>query len=265
MQVLASLSATTLYCESQAFDDTRLDSQLQGMLSALQRLSLMKICSNEHFLTCGLVAFAFQLRRLRALNLFHDPPLRTFIKVIPSQEKPDSEREQKCMIWISISVAGALSLRTIRMPGTHLVLDRLFHLYPSILSWLNLEPILKMFFHTPMILTHWRKVHESGVARYNQVKRIAARQQFNTVVPLIDLDKLSDKSLEKKAREQEEEEEDEEGQREGGVQKITFEQMTEHTRGAPGALIDLMQATKCPFQARLKGMGYTGPMMKPHA
>jgi hypothetical protein len=239
MQILASLGATTAYCESGGFDATKLNTELQAMLSALQRLSLMRISSNERYLTCGLVAYAFHLRRLRALNLFHDPPLRTFIKLIPAQEKPDSVREQRVMIWISMAVAGALHLRTIRMPGTHLVLDRVFQLYPATRSWESMQEIVKSFFWTTPIIEHWRKCHEGGMHRFKQISR--ATQEM----PLVDLEGASETV-----------------DRRDEIQQIDFELLRLHTRGAPEAIMDMQQASQCPFRAQARTILPPHPMVR---
>ena len=241
MQVLASLSATTISSDSEGFDDSRLDTEIQGMLSALQRLSLMKIASNEQFLLCGLVAYTFQLRRLRALNLFHDPSLRAFIRLVPNQEKPDSIREQQCMVWISMSVVGALSLRTIRMPGTHLILDRVFTLYPAMSKWETIEATLKSFFWTPSILEHWRKCFDTGVSRWKQISRVQNQK------PLVELGNVSEMEAD----------EDE-------VQEVDFELLKLHTRGAAGNMIHMMGAAKCPFRSRMKTLESASPMASPH-
>ena len=184
MQVLASLAATTTSSSSSGFDATRLNVEIQAMLSALQRLSIMKIGTLEKYLGCGLVAYAFQLRQLRALNLFHDPTLHNFIKLLPKQERPDSVREQMCMIWLSVAVAGALYLRTIRMPNTHLVLDRVFTLYPTMTDWTAMSTTLKSFFWTPSILEHWQKCHATAIIRWKQISRSALEQPL--VVSLMD-------------------------------------------------------------------------------
>jgi Fungal specific transcription factor domain len=241
MQVLASLSATTTSSDSEGFDDTRLDAEIQAMLSALQRLSLMRIASTEKHLTCGLVAYTFQLRRLRALNLFHDPTLKSFIQLIPTQEKPDSIREQQCMVWISVAVAGALNLRTIRMPGTHLILDKVFELYPAMSDWSTMETTLKSFFWTPSILNHWKKCHEAGVFRWKQLANAAQSK------PLIDLLGTTEDVVDDEKTEQ-----------------IDFEQLKLHAQGAPGAMINLMQAARCPFRSRMKMMDSATPMDSPH-
>ena len=242
MQVLASLSGTTTARDSAGYDQTRLDAEIQAMLSALQRLSLMKIASLEKYITCGLVAYAFQLRRLRALNLFHDPTLGSFIKLMPNQEKPDSAREQQCMIWISMAVSGSLSLRTIRMPGTHLVLDKTFELYPAMCNWITMEATVKSFFWTPSILKHWRKCHDVATVRWKQVTRVLQDR------PLIDLTPASENSSDH----------DE-------IEEVDFEQLKAHTRGFPGDMMHMMGAAKCPFQSRIKMMDPNHTTVSPHA
>jgi hypothetical protein len=253
MQILASLDGTNTSFASDTSDSSRLDAELQAMLSALQRLSLMRISGLEKYLTCGLVAFAFQLRYLRPLNLFHDPPLRTFIRIIPAQEKPDSSREQNCMIWTTMSVAGALALRTIRMPGTHLILDRLFRLYPATTDWDYLEPILTTFFTTPNIIEHWKKCHATGLARWKHVTRVSSQSPPS----LIDLEKVSEKISEPSAIEG--------GDVEDAIKELSKEQLRVHLRESPKDMMDMMRAARCPFQARMKNMGIDSDgMANPH-
>ena len=241
MQVLASLSATTASRDSEGFDQARLDAEIQAMLSALQRLSLMRIASLEKYITCGLVAYAFQLRRLRALNLFHDPTLGGFIKLMPTQEKPDSAREQQCMIWVSMAVAGALSLRTMRMPGTHLVLDRAFELYPTICEWSVMEVTLKSFFWTPSILKHWHKCHNAATVRWKQVTRVSPGHPLINLCPALE---ASSDHYE--------------------IEEVDFEQLKAHTRGFPDDMMHMMGAGKCPFRSRMTMMGPGHSMISPH-
>jgi hypothetical protein len=240
MQVLVSLGATMAYCESRELDETKTNTKLQAMLSVLQRLSLMRISLNETYLIYGLLGYVFHLRRLRVLNLFHDPPLRTFIKLIPTQEKPDSEREQRVMIWASMAVAGALHLRTVRMPGTHLVLDRIFQLYPSTRNWESMQEVLKSFFWTTSIMDHWRKCHEGDMHRFKQISRLTQ------AMPLVDLEGASETV-----------------DREDEIEQVDFEQLRLHTRGSPGAIMDTMQASQCPFQAGSSTMLLFTPQRRP--
>jgi hypothetical protein len=241
MQVLASINATTISSENPPADDARFDKEIQAMLSALQRLSVMKISKTENYLICGLLAYTFQLRRLRALNLFHDPALRDFIHFIPGQEKPDSVREQHLMIWLSVAVAGALELRTIRIPGTHLVFDRIFKLYPFTLYWKVTEMVLKTFFWTPDILKHWRKSHNRAVSRWNQLTRI---QNEKPLVVLSGND------------EPEPPQED--------IDPLDFEKMMKHVRDTPAAMMHLTGASKCPFQNRMKTLCLPTDIGNPH-
>ena len=146
MKFLAFANATTAYRETIDELDERLDHEIQAMFSAIQRLSMMEPTSLESRLLCGLLAYSFQLRQLRPLNLFHDPPLRRFVSFLKNHEKPDSTRAQETMIWVSIAAAGALKLRAIRMPMSSEVLERMFHLYPATLKWSYVEGILKTHF-----------------------------------------------------------------------------------------------------------------------
>lgn len=146
-------------------EQTRRHMVIQNLLSALQRMSLMKPRQSEIYLSFGLVAFLHQLRRLSPLNLFCDPMLREFVTSVPMHSKPTSQEEQRALIWTSISVAGALALRIVPIPDSHTVMDHALEMYPEARQWDGLETILKMFFWTPEIGDHWRKVWETAMAR----------------------------------------------------------------------------------------------------
>ena len=183
------INETTKLCEAGDLDRSKLNMELQSLLSNLQRLSTINMGPRERFIICGLLAHVFQLRNLQSLNLFHDPPLRAFIKIIPGQTKIDIEREQNGMIWVSLVVAGALNLRPVRLPGSHLVLDRVFQLYPHTLVWETAEEILRSFFWTTSLLAHWQKAHEAGKARWKQVLR--ARSNESRIVDISSIDTLT--------------------------------------------------------------------------
>ena len=231
MHVLAALTATTRYGETDIFDDNKLASELQAMLSALQRLSLMKITPMEKYLTCGRVAWSFQLRKLRPLNLFHDPPLRTFVKLMPAQEKPDSIREQRCLIWVSIAIAGALNLRSIKMPDTHLVLDRLFTLYPVARDWRSLVPILRSFFWTEKIGAHWKKCWDEGMKRW----QIVQSRESSQILFQHELAEI------------------EEGETIEEPDEATIADIAAHMRAAPVSMMEAFDAAQCPFLKKVKG------------
>lgn len=229
MHILASLTTTTQSCVRGRAEDSGLEAELQTMLSALQRLSLMAITPIEKYLICGLVAWNFQLRDLRRLNLFHDPPLRSFVKLLPMQERPDSIREQKCLMWITMSVAGALNLRTIRMPGTHLVLDRMLTLYPISRKWDTFQPILKSFFWTEQIDAHWKKAWDEGIKRWNFVQTRDNSTRSSSIEapsPLTVDDYTTD--------------------------EVTAAAIHEHCRAAPGTMRATFEAARCPFLSKMR-------------
>ena len=231
LYVLASITATNASTATGWDGDTILDPELQAILSALQRLSLMRIRSIEKYLTSGLLAHCFQLRRLRALNLFHDPAIRSFIHTLHQHERPDSEREQRCMMWVTMSIAGALSLRTLRMPGSHLVLDRAFELYPAFNAWDTLEPILRCFFWTEAVGCHWKSAWEIGRRRWDHVLR--ARKSSPVVLPLL-------------MYEEESQDEPEE------VERVpTMAELHAHSRSGIGDTVNLVKASQCPFVKRM--------------
>ncbi|KIV92887.1 hypothetical protein PV10_04148 [Exophiala mesophila] len=138
---------------------------IQNLLSALQRMSLMKPQQFEIYISFGLVAFLHQFRRLAPLNLFCDPILREFVTILPQHSKPSSPEEQHALIWTSMSVAGVLALRIAPLPDSHTVMDRALDLYPEARQWEPLEKILQTFFWTPEIGCHWRKIWDVAMAR----------------------------------------------------------------------------------------------------
>jgi hypothetical protein len=146
---------------------------IQNLLSSLQRLSLMSPSALELCLSYGLVAFLFQLRRLAPLNLFYDPLLQQFLKVVPCHPKPTTAQEQSCLLWASVAVAGALALRPIPIPNAHLVFDHILELYPDARKWSWLERVLRNFFWTDSIGLHWKTVWQAGMKR----RALLLRQQ----------------------------------------------------------------------------------------
>lgn len=228
LHVLASILGTTAVTLNATSHESILDPELQAMLSALQRISLMNVTRTEICLTAGLMAYCFQLRGLRALNLFHDPAIRHFIQVLTYHEKPDSIREQKCLMWITMAVAGALGLRTVRMPGSHLVLDRAFELYPAYQSWASLEPILRTFFWTKTIGAHWHTCWQRGKLRWDHV--IRARQSKPVVVPIL--------SHESSPQTEADTEPDE---------SPSLQQLSLHSKAGVATTVGLVKASRCPF------------------
>ncbi|KPI36416.1 uncharacterized protein AB675_2887 [Cyphellophora attinorum] len=234
MNFLAFAQATTNLLSHMDEADERVDHEIQVMLAALQRLGFAEKATIESYLVCGLLAYAFQLRQLRSLNIFHDPPLRHFIDQMRKHEKPDSKRAQDTMIWISISVGGALGLRTMAMPGGHEVLDRMFRLYPESSNWSYVDWVLKAHFWTESLGRHWEKVWSTGFDRWTIVKNQSIPSELKLIYPgSRPEDDLVDGP------------------------SITFDQTIEHTRSAAYSIAHMMDAAKrCPFQARL------GPSMQ---
>ncbi|ETN36407.1 uncharacterized protein HMPREF1541_08684 [Cyphellophora europaea CBS 101466] len=232
MKFIAFTNATTSYRESQDTFDERLDHEVHIMLSALQRMSMMQATTIERHLYCGLLAYAFQLRQLRPLNLFHDPQLRDFIRLLRNHEKPDSARGQELMVWISIAAAGALNLRIIALPGSSEVLDRMFQLYPSATSWSYVEPLLKSYFWTTKIGEHWNKCWAAGLERWRKIeKRVTQPMKVELVYPGNAIAARTE---------------------EDGEESVSYEAMMAHHRGAVYSIASMMEAArKCPFQSRL--------------
>lgn len=239
MKFLAFAQATTDSCSTMDPIDERVDHEIQVMLSALQRLSFMETSTIEKYLVCGLLAFAFQLRQARSLNIFHDPPLRHFVEMMQKHEKPDSKRAQDTMIWISMSITGALHMRTIIMPGSHEVLDKMFKFYPEAGSWSYVKSVLQAHFYTDRIGQHWEKCWHLGMERWNKVKRQIQHGEARLIYPGLP---PADPTLDP----------DEES-------SVSFEDITAHTRNAAYSIAGMMEAARrCPFQSRF------GPSMHNH-
>ena len=232
MKLLAFAQATTADCAATEEIDERIGHELQVILSALQRLSFMEATTIEKHLVCGLLGFTFQLRQLRSLNIFHDPPLRHFIDVLRRHEKPDSKRARDTMIWVSMAVAGALYLRTVVMPGSHQVMDRMFKLYPEATRWSYIESVAQNHFYTENILRHWEKCWSLGIERWDKVKNRLEHSE-----PILEYPGHIP---------QDEQFDDDTGR------TMTFDDTVAHIKNAAYSLGDMMDAAKrCPFQARL--------------
>lgn len=256
MKFLAFANATTAYSESITEMDVRLDHEVQAMFSAIQRMSLMQPTSLESRVLCGLLAYAFQLRQLKPLNLFHDPPLRRFVNFLGNHEKSDSSRAQETMIWVSIAAAGALKLRSIKMPGSLAVLERMFHLYPATVRWNYVESILKAHFWTSTIGEHWRKTWEEGLEHWRVVEK-RKREDGGSVqlsFPGVDSLGLSMGAADGVV--------DDVGVQDGA---ISMEEMTAYARGAAHDMAQMMEASvRCPFRSRMgPTMEGTEGMMQP--
>ena len=126
-----------------------------------------------------------------------------------------------------MAVAGALALRTVRMPDGHLVLDKAFELYSVFHDWIELEEILKTFFFTPSILRHWHKVWKEGKQRQEHLQRI--EQSRPSCLFVHDLP-AEEQPLAKEP---------------------TPEQIRTHVRAIPGEMMKMMNAAQCPFAARM--------------
>ncbi|OAP64603.1 hypothetical protein AYL99_00575 [Fonsecaea erecta] len=157
--------------DSSQYDEEWKQTMIQTILFSLQRMSLTSTCPVEHNLTMGLLAYIFQLRGLTAVNLFYDPILRRFINALPTHARPASLQEQNSLVWCSIAVAGALALRVVPMPNSHLVMEHVLDLYPQARQWPRLERLLRTFFYTKEIGAHWKRVWQSAMKRWEQQKK----------------------------------------------------------------------------------------------
>ncbi|KIW12872.1 hypothetical protein PV08_08059 [Exophiala spinifera] len=157
-----STSTSTDAC---VLDSQRQRSMTQALLSSLQRMSLTSVVPIELNLTCGLLAYMFQLRSLAPVNLFYDPILRRFIDTLPAQPKPSFLEEQHSLIWVSMAAAGSLALRVAPMPSSHAVMDHILDLYPETRDWSRLHKILRGFFWTNEIGAHWKTVWQAAMQR----------------------------------------------------------------------------------------------------
>ncbi|KIW29164.1 uncharacterized protein PV07_05000 [Cladophialophora immunda] len=151
--------------DSSQYDEEWKQTMIQTILSSLQRMSLTSTCPIEYNLTMGLLAYIFQLRGLAPVNLFYDPILHKFITTLPTHTKPSSLQEQNALVWCSMAVAGALGLRVVPMPKSHLVMEHMLDLYPQARQWARLEKLLRTFFYTKEIGAHWKRVWQSAMKR----------------------------------------------------------------------------------------------------
>lgn len=192
---------------------------IQTLLSSLQRMSLTSTLPVEHGLTYGLTSYVFQLRGLSPLNLFYDPILRNFILQLSFHSKPSTLEEQRCLIWTSITVAGALALRAVPMPGSHAVMEHALELYSEARDWSQLEKILRSFFWTEEIGAHWKGVWETAMQR----RQIIVSRELRGAKELAVLD----------------------------LPDVYSEAVLEHIKGAPKAMREMSQAMGiCPFRPR---------------
>lgn len=172
IKLLASISAaaTVLASDSLSAGDSRPQKErrqimIQTLLSSLQRMYVLNPTPIEYYLTSGLLAYLIQIRGLEPLNLFYDPILRSFIQTLPCHEKPRTTEEQQCLIWVSISVAGALALRVVPMPDSHTVLEHALEKYADARTWPLLQNILRRFPRTDEIGAHWKHTWEMAMSR----------------------------------------------------------------------------------------------------
>ncbi|KAL2424491.1 hypothetical protein ABEF95_011057 [Exophiala dermatitidis] len=152
-------------CPATRHEHGRRQVMIQVILSSLQRMYLTTKTAIEYHLTSGLIAYMFQLRGMEPLNLFHDPLLRNFIQTMPRHASNLSKEEQHCMIWASLSVAGALGLRVAPMPESHVVMDHVLETYLESRQWPQLEKILREFCWKDEVGTHWKNVWEKAMGR----------------------------------------------------------------------------------------------------
>ncbi|RMZ80309.1 hypothetical protein DV738_g2808, partial [Chaetothyriales sp. CBS 135597] len=210
--------------------DSRLAAEPYVLFSVLHRLLSKKIALMEKYITLGLMAWAFQLCNLKPTTLFHDPTLRTFIRLISTHERPESAQEQDCLCWISMAVAGALNLRSVRMPGTYLVLERLFAMYPLSRRWETLEPVLKRFFWNPTIGTHWKKCWLDGMDRRAIIEARKLEPEISRR-PWLDMER--DKEADVVAVD--------------AIDEMTLAHIVAHTRATPRSGFLHAGASLCPF------------------
>ncbi|KIX99463.1 uncharacterized protein Z520_05039 [Fonsecaea multimorphosa CBS 102226] len=156
--------------DSSQYDEEWKQTMIQTILSSLQRMSLTSTEPVEYNLTMGLLAYVFQLRGLAAVNLFYDPILRNFINALPTHTKPASLQEQNSLVWCSMAVAGALALRVVPMPNSNLVMEHVLDLYPQARQWARLEKILRTFYYTKELGTHWKSIWQPAMKRWEQRK-----------------------------------------------------------------------------------------------
>ncbi len=236
INVAASISAATTLLASKSLldgvfmlsppeqglcDEERHQTMIQTLLSSLQRMSLSSMVPVEHSLTLGLLSYVFQLRSLSPLNLFYDPLLRNFIMSFPCHSKPSTVEEQNCLIWSSMAAAGALALRVVPMPGSHTVMDHALEIYPDMRSWGKVEKILRGFFWTDDIGSHWKTVWEAAIHRREFLLRrnFSVQAQHEMAFPAsLDPDPAT---------------------------------ICKHIQGAPRAMIEMSQTMGiCPFRPR---------------
>ncbi|RMD41713.1 hypothetical protein DV735_g3388, partial [Chaetothyriales sp. CBS 134920] len=231
VDVLAAVAEVSKQYEREDICDSRLAMEPHVMFSALHRLSSKKAAPMESYISLGLMAWALQLCNLKPTTMFHDPPLRAFIRLISTHEMPESVQEQACLCWISMAVAGALNLRNVRMPGTYLVLERLLAMYPLSRKWETLEPVLKSFFWSPAIGAHWKKCWLDGMERRAIVQ---ARKQEPEISrqPWLDRDREADVVAI------------------DAIDEMTFAHIVTHMRATPRGAFDYIGAPACPFLKR---------------
>jgi hypothetical protein len=221
IRLLALITKTTSDRNIVEEYDERTDHEIQVAISALWKLRSTKRTQLELFLQTGLLAFTFQLRKLRPLNLFHDPALRYMVELLSQHEKPEHSRSQEMLVWVSLAAAGAFALRITRMPRSWLVLDRMFELYPKTRQWSYVEGIIRSFLFTEQILSHWKESWSVGLDRWTKIARQGGQPEKETTET-----------------------------------PVSRAEVTAHTRGMVYSIADMMaSARRCPFQAR------SGPSM----
>ncbi|KIX08945.1 uncharacterized protein Z518_00023 [Rhinocladiella mackenziei CBS 650.93] len=211
--------------DSPNYGEDRRQSMIQTLLSSLRRMSLTSTVPIEYHLTSGLLSYLFQLRSLSPLNLFYDPILRKFITTLPFHTKPSALQEQHCLIWASLSVAGALALRVVPMPDSHTVMDRVLDLYPVARKWPQLEKILRSYFWTDEMGAHWKCVWGKAMSR----RQFILRQSQGSVESHAMLELEQPDSHPDQVR----------------------ERIRVHIKGAPRSMIEMAQGIGvCPFRPR---------------
>ncbi|OAL38024.1 hypothetical protein AYO20_02857 [Fonsecaea nubica] len=242
--------------DSSQYDEEWKQTMIQTILSSLQRMSLTSTCPLEYYLTMGLLAYIFQLRGLAAVNLFYDPILRKFITALPTHAKPASLQEQNTLVWCSIATAGALALRVVPMPNSHLIMEHVLDLYPQARQWARLEKVLRTFFYTKEIGTHWKRVWQSAMKRREFVSGQQQRKGH-----YVDPKTESTVSMDRELNEQTNH------SFQGPLDLPDFDMNSEalrahirqHIAGAPKTVVEMSQAMGlCPFRPQVSSPFSTG-------
>ncbi|KAJ9650061.1 hypothetical protein H2198_010623, partial [Neophaeococcomyces mojaviensis] len=139
--------------------------QIHPIQSALHRFGQhMQATYLERCIAAGLLAYTFQYPRLQTLNLFHDPPMQGFIRLLSIPHRAATQAEQDALIWVFVVVEAVMASRASRLPGSKELYLQTMRKYRAMTKWSDgLEPILKRFFHTTQSLDQWRFCHTTAL------------------------------------------------------------------------------------------------------